>query len=200
MSSFPSLVMGFLFFSCRIFIWLHEFTVRPAAVMMTFRSRAAQDSSGFLMIRIIGPLCNSKQMFEIVVSHTGATSQLLTRSIFSRACILSHLFNGVYSLRRWPCHVACHPSFKPYGLLTTHDCKWSYGSINWTTLPPAGHCSTGKHSKLSLGPSVELQQHEARSSRRKLFVLIVEVFIFFFFIIRDQSPFYQRYVPILGQR
>ena len=92
--------------------------------------------SGFfrvLMIRIIGPLCNSKQMFEIVVSHTGATSQLLTRSIFSRACILSHLFNGVSSLCRWSCHVACHPTFEPYGPLTTCNCKWSYGSIGWTT-------------------------------------------------------------------
>ena len=54
-------------------------------------------------------------------------------ALFFARGTLSHLFNGVYSLRRWPCHVACHPSFKPYGLLTTHDCKWSYGSINWTT-------------------------------------------------------------------
>ena len=138
--------------------------------------------------------------FDIVVSHTGATSQLLTRSIFSRACILSHLFNGVSSLCRWSCHVACHPTFEPYGPLTTCNCKWSYGSIGWTTLPPAGYCSSGKHSKPSLRPSVELQQHVARSSRRRLFLLIVEAFIFFILVISDKSPFYQRHIPILRQR
>ena len=73
-------------------------------------------------------------LLNSVVSHTGATLQLLTRSIFSRACILSHLFNGVSSLCRWSCHVACHPTFEPYGPLTTCNCKWSYGSIGWTTL------------------------------------------------------------------
>ena len=38
--------------------------------------------------------------------------QLLVRSIFQEApWALRHLFNGVSSLRRWPCHVACHPTF-----------------------------------------------------------------------------------------
>ena len=37
-------------------------------------------------------------------------------ALFFARGTLSHLFNGVSSLCRWPCHVTCHPTFETYGL------------------------------------------------------------------------------------
>ena len=78
---------------------------------------------GWWLNNIHYPHLKKHQFHQDLAAHLWQLNPWFHRCNFAAASALffargtlSHLFNGVSSLCRWPCHVTCHPTFETYGL------------------------------------------------------------------------------------